>query len=96
MTQTEFAYFLAHKRSNDPRFDASDLDERFVPYLRSGQRIKVEVYGRTITGTVGITTGWKPVFLLMRTSRSIGSSDILDKRAKLLAVKVGREYRGLK
>lgn len=74
------------------KFDTSDLDKRFIQYYQSGQRIKVETCGMIMTGTVGVTTGWKPAFLLMRTSRSIGSSWLLGKECKLLAVKQGRQY----
>ena len=74
------------------KFDPSDLDGRFITYYQTGQRIKVETYGMVKTGTVGVTTGWKPAWLLMRTSRSIGSQWILGKESKLLAVKQGKKY----
>lgn len=66
------------------KFDDSDLDPRFIPFYENGERIKIESDGRQITGTVGVTTGWKPVFLLMRTSRSLGSSEILNKDTKII------------
>lgn len=81
------------KSEHGERFDDSDLDPRFIPFYENGQRIKVETMGMTITGTVGKTTGWKPCFLLMRTSRSIGSPWTLGKNDKIVAVKVGRHYR---
>ena len=74
------------------KFDSSDLDKRFITYYQTGQRIKVEICGMITTGTVGVTTGWKPAWLLMRTSRSIGSQWILGKESKLLAVKQGKKY----
>jgi hypothetical protein len=74
------------------KFDPSDLDGRFITYYQTGQRIKVETYGMVKTGTVGVTTGWKPAWLLMRTSRSMGSPWILGKECKLLAIKQGKKY----
>ena len=74
------------------KFDPSALDPRFVPFYEGGERIKIETCGMVVTGTIGITTGWKPCFLLMRTSRSIGSSYTLDKKDKILGVKRTRGY----
>jgi len=62
------------------KFSAIDLDKRFIKYFNSGQRIKVTFsYGESESGTVGVTTGWKPVFLLIKTTRSLGSSTFLNK-----------------
>lgn len=44
------------------------------------------------TGTVGITTGWHPAFLLMSRSSAMGSSDVLSARDVIVAVKRGRSY----
>ena len=71
------------------KFSDSDLAKQFVPYFESGQRIEVKfIWGDKIElkrGTVGVTTGWKPVFLLMKNSRSIGSSDILTKNVEFFS-----------
>ena len=74
------------------KFDVSDLDKRFIAFYQNGQRIKVETCGMVMTGTVGVTTGWKPAFLLMLTSRSMGSSWILGTESKLLSVQAS--YKG--
>lgn len=74
------------------RFDGRDLDGRFVRFFESGERIKIRSFGETFTGTVGVTTGWRPVFILLRTSRSMGSSITLGPNEELLAVKRGRKY----
>ena len=81
-------------RKYGDRFSARSLDRRFVRYFESGERIRVrnDHDGTTATGTVGVTTGWVPVFILMRTSRSLGSSLILDRHEHLVAVKRGRSY----
>ena len=75
------------KRKHGERFNASGLASQFIPYFESGQRIKVRFkYGEELTGTVGITTGWVPSFLLMRTSRSIGSAWLLGKDDQIVEV----------
>lgn len=52
-----------------------------------------ETYTRT--GTVSLTTGWRPAFLLMHRSSDHGSSDLLDERDEIIAYKEhgAREYR---
>jgi len=79
-------------REHGAKWDASALDARFVRFFDSRERIKVETCGMILTGTVGMTTGWRPCFLLMRTRRSIGSAWTLSGRDTLLAVKRGRKY----
>lgn len=75
------------RRKHGSKFDASDLADEFVRYFESGARIKVAFSdGSKLTGTVGITTGWRPSFLLMRTSRSIGSPYLLGHNDRVLEV----------
>ena len=88
---TKFEELLERKKQEYGRkFRVSSLDRRFIRYFNSGERIKVTYkYGKTTevkTGTVGVTTGWKPVFLLVLTSRSLGSSYFLDKSVKKIEV----------
>lgn len=80
------------QREYGDKFDASDLNPAFSQYFETGQRIKALVYGEPVTGTVGITTGWKPVFLLMRRSNAVRSSYCLGKEAAPIAIKRGRTY----
>ena len=62
----DFNEFLKRKESEYPdSFDPSDLHSKFVPYYESGQRIEIKTDYGFQRGYVGITTGWKPVFLLM-------------------------------
>ena len=75
----------------------ADLAQQFVPFLNSGERVKVTTtYGDgeefTRTGTIGVTGGWRPVFLLMHRSNSVGSWDTLKATDKIVAVKRGRGY----
>lgn len=82
-------------------FDPSDLAPQFVPYFNERKtRIEVETTfadGTTHrrTGYVGITTGWKPAFLLMHASNHHGSSDVLSVNDKVLRAYSVRRRRGL-
>lgn len=73
-------------------FSTAGLARQFIPYWESGQHIEVEFVSEdgevydTERGTVGVTTGWKPVFILMRTKRSQGSSYILGHRDRVKGV----------
>lgn len=91
----EFDAYLKRKQAaHGSKFDPSMLAAQFMPYYHTGERIKVRLDGmeRELTGTVGVTTGWKPVFLLMRTARSLGSPYTLSDRDRITAVKRGRKY----
>jgi hypothetical protein len=72
------------------KIENSDLNSDFTPFYHSNERIEVEfTYGKTkeiLRGTVGKTTGWKPVYLLMKTRRSLGSNVLLTKNARFLRV----------
>jgi hypothetical protein len=93
MRQTLFADLIARKRAEyGARFDAAELAPQFIPFYENGARIEVqfvdaagEVY-ETKRGRVGITTGWRPAFLLILTSRSRGSSYVLRSRDKVAKV----------
>ena len=71
--------FIARKRREyGDKFDASDLNPEFVKYFNSQERIEVKFsYGEVKRGRIGVTTRWKPAFLLMLTLRSRGSSDVI-------------------
>jgi len=71
--------YIARKRAEfGDKFDSSDLAEKFIPYFESGQRIEVtDRYGNKSRGYVGVTTGWKPAFILVYNRRSLGGSWIL-------------------
>jgi len=87
---TKFELFCNRKAVEyGGKFDPSDLHPQFVQAFNSGERIgidfvndKGEVY-ETKRGTIGVTTGWKPVFLLMLTKRSTGSVYTLGKHDTL-------------
>jgi hypothetical protein len=90
-----YSEWISDRRRIMDNFDDSDLSTQFIPYFESGQRIKVNFGGFELTGRVGVTTGRKPAFLLMRTSRSYGSPWVLSDKDSIVAVKIGRSYRSL-
>lgn len=93
-------YLTRAQRSHGEKFDSSSLAPQFITWFNTGQRIKVrttyssgETYIRT--GIVGVTTGWRPAFILMHRSNAFGSSDVLDARDEVIAVQRGRKYHEL-
>jgi hypothetical protein len=76
--------------------DYSDIDDRFEPYYDSGERVEVtwkdgfedySGYGARTEGKkarfyVGISSGWKPVFLQIYSRRSIGGFSIMSAGVK--------------
>ena len=68
------------------KFESTDLNTDFIPYYENGQRIEVDFGYEKKRGRISVTTGWKPVFLLMLTIRSLGSSWTIEKDAKIVKV----------
>lgn len=95
---TRFEEYVAGRRAeHGERFSAAGLDNRFIRYFNSGERIKVRSkWGEEYTGTVGASTGWVPVFLLMRRSGAAGSSYILGDSYTIVAVQRGRKYEAVR
>lgn len=96
---TEYERLLERKRSeHGDRFVEPWGVEKFASFLHSGIRIRVrttypsgDVEERT--GTVGITSGWRPAFLLMHRSSDHGSWDTIDERDEITAVRWnGHDY----
>lgn len=90
----DFKEYCARKSAQyGDKWDPSDLNPAFIPYFNSGERVEVafcssdsgKVY-ETKRGTISVTTGYKPVFLLMLTRRSIGSSYTIGKKDKIIKV----------
>jgi hypothetical protein len=91
---SRYADFIARGKARyGDRFSPPPAASRFARYMDSQQRIRVRFsYDEELTGTVSATTGWQPVFLLMRTSRSMGSSNTLGDGDQVVAVQQGRKY----
>lgn len=79
-------------RKHGAQWDPSSLAPQFIPYLHSDQRIKVDGPYGVRFGTVGVTTGWRPVFLLMHRSSAHGSSDVLGQADQVVAEQRGGRY----
>lgn len=62
------------KAQHGEQFDDSNINKDFIRHYESNARIEVEYYGEVIRGRIGVTTGWKPCFLLMRRKSDHGSS----------------------
>ena len=73
------------QKEHGNKFISDDLNKSFIPYYENGQRITVSFRNKDgkeyeqKRGTIGITTGWKPCFLLMLTKKSLGSSYTIHK-----------------
>jgi hypothetical protein len=85
--------YINRKRAEyGDRFSATSLADRFWPFVgERNTRITVErtypsgeVYRRS--GSVGVTTGWVPSFMLLSRVTSTGSSDLLDDRDRIVEV----------
>ncbi len=68
------------------KFSTKSLSRQFIRYFEGGERIEVKFGGEVVRGRVGVTTGWQPCFLLMLTTRSIGSSYCLSDQDKIIKV----------
>jgi hypothetical protein len=90
---------ISHKRlKEDPRYSTKDLSEKFVPYFERDQNVRIKVergtnWTQTEFGYVGMSVGWLPMFLLVRSSRSKGSSVLLSDEWRILGVKNAKEKR---
>lgn len=80
------AYLKRQSKKYGDKFDPSNLAPQFAPYLHSWNRVTVDMWDKVRKGYVGVTTGWRPVFLLMHRLTSIGSSNLLNSEHKLLEV----------
>lgn len=85
------------KARHGDKWSDAELLPAFRRWYGTGERVKVRYTYRDgstedTTGTIGMTTGWRPAFLLIRTSRSIGSSYVIGQNDKVVAVKRGSKY----
>lgn len=89
MTRYEEFVERAKSKWGGDKLDLHYLCPKFVDAFNTQERIRVKAYGCVMTGTVGVTTGCAPAFLLMRTSRSLGSSEVLSEAHEFTDEKVG-------
>lgn len=90
---SQFDDYCARGRAHHgDKFGAGALSKKFIPYYNSGESIKVRTYMGIRCGTVGATTGWRPVFMIMARRTSTGSSYLVDDQSEILAVKRNGKY----
>lgn len=89
---TKYEELIQRKRAEyGDRFDPSDLNPGMVEYFNAGSRVRVRFdCGEEKTGRIGVTTGWRPVFLLMLSSRARGSSWTIGPKSRVTAIQGGR------
>jgi hypothetical protein len=79
-------YVARGKQKHGDKFDTSDLNPEFIEYFENGARIEVENEYQVRRGTVGVTTGWRPCFLLMARCNCHSSSDTIGKTDRVTRV----------
>ena len=80
-----YRHFIARKKVQyGEKFDSSALSKKFIRYFETGQRIEVDFGCEVKRGTVGVTTGWRPVFLLILRRNSTGSIYTLSDNNKIV------------
>ena len=86
--ERDYKKFIEKKKKEfGEKFKEEGLSKKFIPYFESGAIIKVRFKdGEVKTGVVNATTGPEPVFILMLTSRSLGSSYLLSDEDEILGV----------
>lgn len=71
-------------------FNHMELAPQFIEAFNNGPSFRVLVdfgYDKPVWGFVGVTTGWTPVFLLMRRRGQVGSCDALRSEHKIIRSK---------
>lgn len=84
-------YLRTARARHGARFTDAGLLPAFIPAFESGDRIEVTrtyANGETWTrrGTVGVTTGWAPVFLLLSRVTACSSGDLLGTDDQIVGV----------
>jgi hypothetical protein len=84
-----YADLVRHFEERYPRqFDDSELWPQFRTWVGYDGRIEVSGEhraGQRRTGYLGVTSGWRPAFILVARSDSMGSSDVLRKDDEVIA-----------
>ncbi len=90
---TRYEELISRKRREyGDKFDTSALAPQFVEAFNKAPDYRVAIpspahnieEGKKAWGYVGVTTGWKPAFILMRSTRNYGSSVVLDSQTQIL------------
>lgn len=86
-------YIRRRKLEWGKKFSSKRLSKQFIPHFNEGNRIEVKMEsGEVLRGTIGVTTGWVPSFILMLRIDSTGSPYLLtDNDTIVKVVRRGRE-----
>ena len=63
-------------------FDSSALNPKFRKYYGTNTRVKVKANGKVVSGTIDVSVGWKPSFILKSKSGEIK----LDSQHKIIGL----------
>ena len=87
-SEGSFSDYLSRKKNEyGDKFDDSNLNKEFVPHFESQKRVEVtDQFGGKTKGRIGVTTGWKPAFLLMTHGNSKGSSYVIGPKHKVTEI----------
>jgi hypothetical protein len=67
--------------------NTSDLDDKLTRYYESKERVEIEYTdGEKERGTIGKTTGWKPIYILVKKINSRGGLPIMSSMIKNIKV----------
>lgn len=85
MTNSRYTDFVIRaKKAHGEKFDDSNLSNQFILAYENELRIEVRFEsGAVKRGRVGVTTGWKPSFMLLLRKDSIGSCWLLNDKTYL-------------
>lgn len=83
-----YAALIERKRIEyGDKFSPAALAPDFVTYYENQARIEVKFStGETLRGRVGVTTGWRPVFLLIRRQSDSGSAWTLSREDRVTKI----------
>lgn len=84
-TQSRFTDFIIRaKKAHGEKFSDANLSNQYVLAYENNLRIQVRFENGIVKrGRVGVTTGWKPSFILLLRSDSIGSCWMLTDKTYL-------------
>jgi hypothetical protein len=78
---------IAEKKNRETGWRANcELNPALTPYFQNRQRVEVDFGYEKKRGTIGKTTGFVPCYLLMLTTRSMGSSYTIGMNDKITRV----------
>jgi hypothetical protein len=92
-TPTRFELYCARQRAKHGDRFVAPTDQRWIDAFNRGVEYRVKVrteWGSEVSerwGFVSLTTGWVPSFMLMRSTRAHGSSDLLSDRDQIVAAR---------